>query len=421
MKITERWRASTEPGRFEAYTWWSIVVLLWFVVLLLVSAAGSAADGVDEPFAPPIVEVGGRRALAVMAVVGILHCIACQRVARDSLDIRLARGTARRWSTPLLALTTLLAAAACVLILPTTTDFPAGRALMVVIVAAAALSTLGARWPVRRLWWVTLTAAVLCLAADVGLPGFAAGNAVAVVIRNFFLIAGLCFTRWVSFGTVVVVRRLERARDVEARLAVAEERLRFSRDLHDTVGRSLSAIAVKSELAAELANRGRPEAAAEMVSVRDLAHDVLAEVRSVAAGYRRVSLAEELDGARSLLRSTGAVTTVESRIDVDAVDDTAQEALAWAVREGVTNVVRHSDARNVTLSLDRTGQDTRLTITNDAVNASPDDAASDPGSGLAGLRDRLRHVGGTLATERALDTFTLRVTVPGPTSEEEGA
>ena len=114
-------------------------------------------------------------------------------------------------------------------------------------------------------------------------------------------------TRWM----IDVVRRLWRSRQVMADLAVAQERLRFSRDLHDVFGRTLSTVAIKSELAAELARRGDPRAVAEMVAVHELAHSAQSEVRGIVRAYRHIDLAEEVGGARSVLDSAGiAIRTV---------------------------------------------------------------------------------------------------------------
>src|SRR5690606_36238629 len=93
----------------------------------------------------------------------------------------------------------------------------------------------------------------------------------------------------------------ERRRELDARLAAAEERLRFSRDLHDTFGRTLSTVAVKAELAAELASRGKDGAVEEMREVRRVAEEALKEMRELVAGIRSPELSVELEGARSLL------------------------------------------------------------------------------------------------------------------------
>jgi two-component system, NarL family, sensor histidine kinase DesK len=136
-------------------------------------------------------------------------------------------------------------------------------------------------------------------------------------------------------------------------------------------------------------------------------------VRGVVSGLRSADLAAELTGARSVLRSAGIDTRV---IGEDArLPDDVQRALAWVVREAVTNVVRHAHARRCTIDLDVTaptgvglGRAT-LTITNDGVGAV---ARGAPGSGLLGLTERLGEVGGELTTAADADRFTLRATVP---------
>ncbi|NMR20401.1 sensor histidine kinase [Cellulomonas fimi] len=219
-----------------------------------------------------------------------------------------------------------------------------------------------------------------------------------------------------SAWTLGVVWEQDRARTVHARLAVAEERLRFSRDLHDVVGRTLSAIAVKSELAAELSRRGQDGAVEHMQEVRALAQDSLREVRGVVAGLRTADLAAELDGARSVLRSAGVETRVIG--DGAALPVPVQEALGWVVREAVTNVVRHAHAQTCTIDLDVLDGNppvARLTITNDGVGHAP---RGPRGSGLAGLSERLAAVGGEIEATADDDRFVLRATValdrPGP-------
>ena len=129
-------------------------------------------------------------------------------------------------------------------------------------------------------------------------------------------------------------------RDTEAALAVAEERLRFSRDVHDVLGRHLSTIAVRAELAAALARRGDPTAPDMMLEVRATAHDALREARELARGYRVSNFDQELDGASSLLAAAG----IDTEVDVDDLPMRWHEPAAWVVREAVTNVLRHSAA-----------------------------------------------------------------------------
>lgn len=249
-------------------------------------------------------------------------------------------------------------------------------------------------------------------------------------------------TYWVGFIAAFMVgfavmfrnvlqttRELERARDAGARLAVAEERLRFSRDLHDVFGRTLSAVALKAELGARQAEGGRPEAAATMREVQAIATDALAEVRDVVRGYRQADLATEVAGARALLESAGI--TVSTMTEGGALSGPVARVFAWVVREAATNILRHADATHATIALRRDDGGATLTITNDLVPAEPASPVPEPvegpsdaelveapwtpepveGSGLAGLAERLAEVGGRLDTTRGDGRFVLTATV----------
>ncbi|SHN47988.1 sensor histidine kinase [Cryptosporangium aurantiacum] len=210
-----------------------------------------------------------------------------------------------------------------------------------------------------------------------------------------------------SIWILRVIGDLAEAQQTRAALAVAEERLRFSRDLHDVLGSQLSAIAVKSELVAELARRGLPSVVDQAGEVRQLAHGALREVREVVSGYRRADLATELAGSASLLRAAGV--ECEPTSDGVPLDRAAQEALAWVVREAATNVLRHSEATRCDVVLRADARRAVLTVTNDGARA----AESTDGNGLAGLRERLAARGGSLRV-RSLppDSFTLVAEVP---------
>ena len=192
------------------------------------------------------------------------------------------------------------------------------------------------------------------------------------------------FTVRTSLWLIGVVTELDHARGAQAALAVAEERLRFSRDLHDVLGRRLSTIAVKSELAATLADRGQPGAAAQMLEVRGVAHEALREARELVRGYRAVDLAQELEGARSLLRSAG----IAVELDVGGLPPDWHEPAAWVVREAVTNVLRHSSVDTVTIRYAAP----ELTVTNDG--AGPATSGSPPaGPGWPGCASGCRRSG----------------------------
>ena len=193
---------------------------------------------------------------------------------------------------------------------------------------------------------------------------------------------------------------------VKADLAAAEERLRIARDLHDVFGRTLTAVAVKSELAAALADaEGAERAAEESRRVRALADDALREVRSVLAEYRRPELPAELAGAHSLLAAAG----VQVRIigEAEALPARCAEGLALVVREAATNIVRHSEATLASFRLTRDGQGVSLTVRNNGVPVGESTREGASGSGLESLTDRISSLGGTLRWERQGDTFTL--------------
>ncbi|GIE94281.1 sensor histidine kinase [Paractinoplanes rishiriensis] len=268
-----------------------------------------------------------------------------------------------------------------------------------------------------------LTTAVrsyVTVATGLALCATAYGISAAQGVRNIpgllafgfmLLVVGLAcrVTTWM----LDVVWELDRARQVQAGLAVAEERLRFARDLHDVVGRTLSVIALKSELAAQLARRGRDSAIDEMLEVRRIAQESLDELRAVVGGYRAADLDSELAGARSLLASAG----IECRMigDGSGLPAEVQGTLGWAVREGTTNVLRHSDARTCTITLrGAAAGEVTLTMDNDGVRAPAPAAGSRVrfGSGLVGLAERLAALGGTATAERhGKDSFRLTITL----------
>jgi two-component system, NarL family, sensor histidine kinase DesK len=187
---------------------------------------------------------------------------------------------------------------------------------------------------------------------------------------------------------------LETSRNDVARLAVAEERLRFARDLHDSLGHSLSTIVLKSELSGRLAGQDPERATSEIRDVERVARDALRDVRSVVTGYRQPALDRELEVAREVLTAAG--------VECDVVNQTAElppaidAVLAWAVREGVTNIIRHSDAQHCTIRVIRENGTARLEIIDDGGKAVVDSPANRTGSGLAGLSERVASAGGRL-------------------------
>lgn len=252
----------------------------------------------------------------------------------------------------------------------------------------------------------------------VGAAGFFALTLVPVVLS----LGGIAVSVRLSAWLLRVTRELDRSRQAAGRLAVAEERLRFSRDLHDVVGRSLSAVSLTSELAGALLDRGRPEEArAELAKVRELVAGAQADMRAVVADYRRADLADEMAAAAALVRATGA--RWESTIDDEAlrrlgtVGPRVAEAFAWVVREGTTNALRHARPARVDVTHEIAGGTAHLTLTNDGCRAAAATRSLRPGQdggghGLDGLRERLTPLAGTLTAQRDGDVHVLTCTVP---------
>jgi two-component system sensor histidine kinase DesK len=216
-------------------------------------------------------------------------------------------------------------------------------------------------------------------------------------------------------GTVViasVVMRqtnsaLHAAREDAARLMVAEERLRFARDLHDLLGHSLSVIVLKAELAGKLTASSPTRAAAELADIERVAREALADVRGAVSGYREASLAIELEKARSALAAAGVKVDVEQMRE--GLPATTDSVLAWSLREGVTNVIRHSGATAASIRLAWHDGKAELELTDDGRGA-PD---FQPGNGLTGLRERVAGRQGEVEFgPRATGGFRLRVSVP---------
>ncbi|MFI6056781.1 sensor histidine kinase [Streptomyces sp. NPDC051286] len=191
------------------------------------------------------------------------------------------------------------------------------------------------------------------------------------------------------------VMELRATRQELARTAVEKERLRFSRDLHDLLGHTLSVIVVKSEAARRLAPRDMDAALAQVADIESVGRQALTEIREAVTGYREGSLATELDRARSALTAAGIESVV--RRSGPPLTPQTEALLGWVVRETVTNVVRHSAATTCSLLVDGTAERVRLTVTDDGRGpAGAPPAPGIGGTGLKGLTERLAAAGGSL-------------------------
>ena len=235
-----------------------------------------------------------------------------------------------------------------------------------------------------------------------------------------------------AWGVSHVIQRnaqLVEARNEITRLALAEQRNQFSRDMHDILGHSLTVVAVKAELAGRLTSLDPERAGIEIADVERIARQALADVRAAAAGYREVTLAGELASARTALAAAGIEADLPDH-DLSGIPRPRQELFGWAVREGVTNVVRHSGATGCRIRV--TPSEVEISDNGCGPPAPADGTAHGPGEcdawlahqldtvaggcgpasghGLAGLRERAAGSGARVTVGRpAGGGFALRV------------
>ncbi|MCW8384088.1 sensor histidine kinase [Streptomyces justiciae] len=372
------WGRKSTPAKVETYTRWSF----HFFAVIEVASIGLPLLGAMTPWL----------AAPLLALVTV-HAVVCAVTASRALDW--TRGRREQPVHMLWTLGTVTAAVAVAAIGVSErgpggedVETAAGGVFGVVLIFGAGVIAMGVRER-RRVYGV-----VAGFAAGAGVVAFPLGlPAPATLVTMLAVLLGggfLAFTSAFSVWLLNAVYELDEARETRARLAVAEERLRFGRDLHDVVGRNLAVIALKSELAVQLAHRGRDEAVDQMTEVQRIAHDTQREVREVVRGYRDADLGVELSGAQGVLTAAG----IECEVTGEAAGLPAevQSALGWVVREATTNVLRHGDAQRCTVAVRRSEDGVVLTVENDGA-AGP---SGPGGSGLAGLRERLAAVDGTL-------------------------
>ena len=220
-------------------------------------------------------------------------------------------------------------------------------------------------------------------------------------------------------------RQLHAAREELMQLAVTNERLRIARDLHDLLGHNLSLIALKSELAERLVASAPAQAAGEMNAVARVARTTLQEVREAVGAYRQPSLSGERHAAAEILAAAGIAwrTEVDESM-LEGLPTGVESVLAATVREGVTNVIRHSRARQAVLRLRRDGPSAAVEVTDDGAGAPPSQgvsAATAAGSaGLRGLAERVAALGGRFeAAPQTGRGFRLAVWLPLIPAERE--
>jgi two-component system, NarL family, sensor histidine kinase DesK len=313
-------------------------------------------------------------------------------------------------------------------------DGPDGWLVVLLFVGVAGAAAL--RPPVHVFGW--LSGVVAALVAIGLLRGVGSGE-----------LGSTAFSVFMSGVLVFVVRRMNllidqlRATQAElAEAAVSQERLRFSRDLHDLLGHTLSVIVVKAAVVRRLAERDPPLAGREAGEIEEIGRRALVEVREAVTGYRDRTFGAELDGARKALAGAGIEVTV--RESGDPLPSAVETVFGWAVREGVTNVIRHSGARRCEIDLQLLDGQARIEIRDDGVGSTgthdggtgsagtryagaglddermPDYPAArgSGGHGLRGIAERVRAAGGTFeAGECAGGGFRLAAEIPAVAGE----
>ncbi|MER8219494.1 sensor histidine kinase [Streptomyces sp. NPDC094143] len=398
------WRGKTTPAKVETYTRASFHS---FAVMEFCSVGVTSA-----------VPLGPRLGGWVLLMVGV-HAAVCFATVSRAVD-----WTRGRRPQPVGLMWTLAAVTAVISVAAIgiaergpggeSADTAAGGVFGVVLIFGPGIIALGVR-DRRRAFGI---AAGFALGGGIVALAFGAPAQAALVTAVIVLAGGgfIAFTAVFSVWLLNAVYELDEARETRTRLAVAEERLRFGRDLHDVMGRNLAVIALKSELAAQLAQRGRPEAVAQMVEVQRLAQESQREVREVVRGYREVDLAAELAGAQGVLAAAGIDCTVSGRTPA-GLPAGVQSALGWVVREAATNVLRHGDARRCVVELQVREGRVVLSVENDGVTAAENGVPGSSGTGLAGLRERLAKIDGTLeAGPAGRGLFRLRAEIALPSA-----
>jgi two-component system sensor histidine kinase DesK len=289
-----------------------------------------------------------------------------------------------------------------------------GREWLVLFVYVSIAS--GAALPLRLARW-TIPAASALMAGLALLVADGADYIGALLIPA--LLGGFAMTGVRELVRTTIELREARAR--VAQLAANEERLRLARDLHDLLGHSLSLITLKSELAGRMLPAHPDKAARQVADIEQVSRQALVDVREAVSGYRRARLAAEIAGAQAALTAAGVSAALPAEPDLTGVPEESESALAWALREAVTNVVRHSGARSCTVELlhrqTLDGPRLELTVEDDGSGG----AGNGPGNGLTGLTERLEKAGGSLETTGTRHGFRLVARVPAGIAADVGS
>ena len=319
----------------------------------------------------------------------------------------------RSQSRPSLMLFTVLIALVLVL------SLTYGLAFLWLFIGVSAIA--GVLLPIRGALLAVTVLMLLPLFISVGITGGVTKINWLQLIPLILLVRGLGLDMIGLARLSSAIRNLHATRAELARLKVEEERLRLARDLHDLLGHNLSMITLKSELAGRLLQQEPTRAAQEIHEIEGVARQTLREVREAVSGYPQPRLESELDGARQILEAAGVASTIEHT--ASELPPATDAVLAWTVREGVTNVIRHSRARRCIIRLTHENGAVCAEVINDGDPRQETEDAKARSSGLSGLTERVTSLGGRMEagpvwTSRK-EGFRLRVELPIQSSVED--
>ncbi|MEU1885452.1 sensor histidine kinase [Micromonospora sp. WMMD987] len=227
-----------------------------------------------------------------------------------------------------------------------------------------------------------------------------------VVLLVLLVIVGA--TQVAVYKQIETSMQLQEARTELTHLAIAEERLRIARDLHDILGQRLSAVTLKAEIAAQMVVRDPHRAVNEILEVSATARDALAEVRAAVSGYRTVWLRAEAESSEALLTACGVTVTVAGPLSLPRLTN---ETAGWVVREATTNVIRHASAQRCWITVVDEGDTFVVQVADDGAGGALDQPFS-YGTGLTGLAERIDIVGGELEVGPRDGRFVVTARIP---------
>lgn len=374
------WRRMEPSSKFLAVNRWSLIGLPWLAALALISLFLSRAGlGVD--------------ALWIAGAVTVVSCAAGSVALHTNRRLRLTPHPRGSWWMRWGLIGHGSALAACVLALGIG---PRSWETVALLAAGILYSTLLTAYLPFLPHGFLLTVTSLIVTAGAASALLSLGTAGYVLTYGVLFSGAVFFTMWFSRAMI----ETERSRRLESQLSAAEERLRLSQDLHDTMGQHLAALTIKTQLAQALAARDDPRVHEELAQLYQLTQTAASDMRQVVNTYRTPDLGAELTSAQAVLIAAGADVTVQG--SSEDIPPELRDTAAWFLREAATNILRHSQATRVSIALGPTG----VTVSNNQPQSS-----AQPGTGLEGLRRRAAAHGGYLVVEQTSKTFTVSLKV----------